>query len=499
MKTLLSRIHQRMSSTRAGLMLFFCLSMITSVMVFSPTQTWGWFSPVVIGAPGGNMGTVFTTAHGQRLSVQAGLSNTKFLQAGDDRGFLKITIVPPSEDIVQPNRQATDLVVVLDRSGSMAGENKMTYAKAAIQELLQRLNDQDRFALVSFDTHAVINAYLQPVTPSTRSRISEIVMGLSPGSSTNMSDGLSRAQSVLEASPSDRVKKIILLSDGQANAGITDPRALAEYAKNLGKSTIISTIGMGLDFNEVVLATLADYGMGHYSYLENLVMLGSVLEKDLERARSLYAQNSELLITLAPGIHVLDAGGYPFETLPANPRVIRIPTGQLGSGGNKEFVVTFKTPTDSLGDKSLGTIEFQVTRNGSVERVVVEKSQLAYAVIESNRVEEAKASFAPSIFKDAWLKNNVGFMRKEYSDLVREGKKDEARQKVADYRRQLKAAEQVAGIPIAHDKKVVAELGEMEQDLDSTFQGNAAEQEIKAKRLAKESLSKSRSDQMRSE
>lgn len=499
MKTLFTRLHRKMSSTRAGLILFSCLSIITAVMVLSPSPSWGWFAPAIIGAPVGNISTVVTAPSSQHLSIQAGLSHTKFLQSGDDRGFLKITIHPPFEDVVQPNRQATDLVVVLDRSGSMASDNKMPYAKAAIQELLQRLNEQDRFALVSFDTNAVINSYLQPVTASTRSRVSEIVMGISPGSSTNMSDGLSRAQSVLEASPSDRVKKIILLSDGQANAGITDPRALAEYAKNLGKSTIISTIGMGLDFNEVVLATLADYGMGHYSYLESLVMLGSVLEKDLERTRSLYAQSSELLITLAPGIHILDAGGYPFETVPANPHVIRIPTGQLGSGGNKEFVVTFKTPTDSLGNKSLGDIEFQVTRNGSVERVVVEKSQLAYAVIESNKVDEAKASVAPSVFKDAWLKNNVGFMRKEYSDLVRAGRKNEAAEKVADYRRQLKAAEQAAGIPIANDENVVQVLGEMERDLDSTFQGNAAEQDKKAKRLAKESLSKSRSDQMRTE
>ena len=86
-----------------------------------------------------------------------------------------------------------------------------------------------------------------------------------------MGAGLNAALNLLHNSHSDSARKILLLADGQANQGITNPEQLAQMAARATHyGAVLSTIGMGLGFNESLMAKLADHGMGHYSYLEDL-------------------------------------------------------------------------------------------------------------------------------------------------------------------------------------------------------------------------------------
>jgi Ca-activated chloride channel family protein len=96
--------------------------------------------------------------------------------------------------------------------------------------------------------------------------------------------------------------------------GIVDPKALGQIAASFSMhGAVLSTIGMGLGFNETLLASLADYGMGNYSYLEHLATLGSILQKDLHDAKQVFASASSLELVLSEGITVSDIGGYPIE------------------------------------------------------------------------------------------------------------------------------------------------------------------------------------------
>ena len=123
---------------------------------------------------------------------------------------------------------------------------------------------------------------------------------------------------------------MILLSDGEANMGIVDPKELAKIAASFtGHSAVLSTIGMGLGFNETLMAALADYGMGHYAYLEHLAKLGEILAQDMSDTRQVFASASSLEITRSDGVTVTDVGGYPID-LTAQPGTARAsPTGQL--------------------------------------------------------------------------------------------------------------------------------------------------------------------------
>ncbi len=235
------------------------------------------------------------------ITVHAELSQTKLIQGQNGTVYVNLGIQAPVPLQVMRigelsgSRPPTDIVVVLDRSPSMLADNKWPYAKTAVLELLQRLGPTDRIGLIGFDRSAKVYAELTVATPQARQRLQDLVQRMTVGSATNIGAGLKRAGDMLTQQPTERVKKMILLSDGETNTGITDPQALAKMASDISdRHIVLSTIGMGLGFNEALMAALADHGMGHYAYLEHLSALGDILAKDLEEARSLYAERSEL-------------------------------------------------------------------------------------------------------------------------------------------------------------------------------------------------------------
>ena len=257
MKSLLLRINASLNSTRTGLTVFTAFGLLTTAMI--------GFAELPIARPNDPFTTpppVQTLGPGE-IKLSGRLSQTRLVQGGDGVIYLNLDIeAPPSPAGIGP-RAATDLIVVLDRSGSMAAENRLPFAKQAVADLLHRLTPEDRFALVAFDSTASVLTDLAAVTPAERERLTSVVNLVQPGSGTNMSEALFQARALALRGGSDRRRKLLLLSDGQANEGITDPAGLGALARGLNENgAIVSTIGMGLGFNEMLMAALADHGMG---------------------------------------------------------------------------------------------------------------------------------------------------------------------------------------------------------------------------------------------
>ena len=114
--------------------------------------------------------------------------------------YLDLSITTPSATLSPSSVKASDIVVVLDRSGSMAAENRLPYAKEAVRRLVRQLQADDRFALITFDSVAVVDTELTPVTDAARERIVRRVNAIQPGSSTNIGDGLLKARALLQGS-----------------------------------------------------------------------------------------------------------------------------------------------------------------------------------------------------------------------------------------------------------------------------------------------------------
>jgi Ca-activated chloride channel family protein len=452
------------------------------------------------------------------VTLSGRLSQTKLVQGEHGIIYLDLSITTPSVTLSPSRVKASDIVVVLDRSGSMAADNRLPYAQEAVRRLVRQLHADDRFALITFDSVAVVDTEFTPVTDTVRERIVRRVNAIHPGSSTNISDGLLKAHALLQGNAGEagplswprsadavagngpdgpaptqsrqRNRKVILLSDGEANMGIVAPKELAKIAASFtGHSAVLSTIGMGLGFNETLMAALADYGMGHYAYLEHLERLGEILEQDMSDTRQVFASASSLEITGGDGITVTDVGGYPID-LTSQPGTARVATGQLLGGAKKHFVVTMTVPTDRVSEIGLGNVKLHYTTSQGTNSIALAPEHLRIAVLEPARRDEAAASVRRDLVQQLWEGNNLGRLQKDYSHWLRTGDKQKAQQAITDYRQALQQAATDTGVRV-ENQAVTDKLSTMEQELNEAFSGPVAQQAEKRNRAAKTRYSES--------
>ncbi len=151
--------------------------------------------------------------------------------------------------------EPVDLVVVLDRSGSMNGQ-KIRDAKKAVMHLLGQLSPQDRIAIITYSNGVEILSPLVQVNDASREDLWARVNRINSGGGTNLGGGLKNGITVLRrVTTTDRQRKVILISDGLANHGITNPVELAAMAANGSEDNLaVSTVGVGYDFNEVLMS-----------------------------------------------------------------------------------------------------------------------------------------------------------------------------------------------------------------------------------------------------
>src|SRR5262249_42917767 len=166
-------------------------------------------------------------------------------------------------------RPPLDVAVVLDRSGSMADAGKMTYAKQGLDLLVDALGETDTFSLVVFDSAA--QKLFGPARASDRAALKAIVDAIQPGSSTNIYDGLKLGCDAAGAVGDEaQVGRVIFLTDGLANQGITDPHAIETMAAAYGEQYIgLTTIALGSDADVGLLRDLAQQAGGNAYFLED--------------------------------------------------------------------------------------------------------------------------------------------------------------------------------------------------------------------------------------
>jgi Ca-activated chloride channel family protein len=423
-------------------------------------------------------------ANTEQVQLNGKVSQSVLVQHSDNTVYLDITIKAPVHAITNVQIRPTDMVIILDRSGSMQAEKKIDFAKAAIHDVLAQLTTNDRFALVSFSDNAIVHSPIVAINPANRENLNRIVDTIPADGSTNMSDGLQSALKLLNDNhDNERVKKALLLSDGQANQGITEPQGLASIVQQITKTgAVLSTIGMGLDFNETLMTSLADYGMGHYSYLEQLSGLGAILAKDLTDTRSIYAAASTLDVTLSNGVALIDAGGYPLTQVNAN--TVRITTGQILDNTDKHFVITFTIPNQKTGALSLGQLQLNYQAGKEPLQIRLADDSVKLSIVEPSKRNEALKSVDTTVYKKTWLENNLGRMKKTLSDSVREGDKAKAQQAITDYRQAAEKAQKDSNVPLL-SPEVEGELNKMNADVEESFKGDVVEQDIKRKRSSK--------------
>ena len=197
---------------------------------------------------------------------------------------LNVRLHLEADDVGSTERPPLDLALVLDTSGSMSGE-KLRDAKAAALSLLSSLDRRDRVTLIAYASHVQRIANRVTMDNAGRRHLTQHILGLRAGGSTALGPALEDAAQVLNRSSggSLMLRHVILMSDGVANVGESRPDILAARARQAFRNGIsLSTMGVGLDYNEDLMTKVADMGGGRYHFIEDSANIASVLNDEFQ-------------------------------------------------------------------------------------------------------------------------------------------------------------------------------------------------------------------------
>ncbi len=210
---------------------------------------------------------------------------------------------PPAPPESIRTRSPLHLALVLDRSGSMHG-TPLEEAKRCAEMIIERLKPSDRAAVVVFDHTVQTLVPLRSVESPAPFR--EPLRGLTSGGNTALHGGW--LQGATELAPyveSGTLSRVVLLSDGQANEGLTVPAPIFAQCAEMAEADIVtSTIGLGRSFNEELMVGMAQKGRGKHYYGQTAEDLLDAFSEELDLAESLHSRNLRASVVPGPGVIV---------------------------------------------------------------------------------------------------------------------------------------------------------------------------------------------------
>lgn len=228
---------------------------------------------------------------------------------------------PPAP--AKPTRDPVNLAFVLDRSGSMSGQ-KLELAKRAIETAVDRLLPTDRFAVVSYDDR--IDVVVESTAASREAKANAIdrLRSIDARGSTDLGGGWLRgAEQVALGQVAGGVNRVLLLTDGLANQGIVDPAELARHASELrARGVTTTTFGVGEDFDETLLQSMADAGGGHFYFIANAAQIQDHIATEVGELLAVVARDVVLEVTAPEDIVVRSLSPYPVEQRGARHHVL---------------------------------------------------------------------------------------------------------------------------------------------------------------------------------
>ena len=266
-----------------------------------------------------------------------------------------------------------NLALVIDKSGSMADADKLTRVKESLLTLVSKLRDTDVLSIVVFDSEAQV---LMPArTLSDKEAVKQIIRGIQPGSSTNLHAGLMLGyKEALKNYRRDATNRVVLLTDGIANQGVTEPERIARDSLSFNDRGIdLSTIGVGLDLNKDLLRQLAKSGRGLFHFVADAQDIEKVFIKEVQSLVSPVASEPNVEIDYDSALELVKLYGYE---------------PQLKAQG-----VSLKLDNMNNGLTQVVLMRFRVTRQKPYSRLPVRVRLSYYDLEQKTQVVQTQEAF----------------------------------------------------------------------------------------------------------
>ena len=295
------------------------------------------------------------------VTVDARIGHAALSASGDRTSYVLLEVTAAERGA---GPAASDVTLVVDRSGSMRGE-RMANAIEAASSWALRAVDGDRLSVIAFDDRAEMVVSPTVIEPATRPVVLAAIRGLTAGGETCLSCGLEMASS-LEADRGGRARRVVVLSDGEANKGVTSDAGFRRLASSFRERDVgITTLGLGLGYNEKLLGALAVESNGNHEFVKDAGDLPAVFAKEAESVRGTVAMDVTAEIEARPGVEIVRvlSRGHGGDATRVN-----VPLGALPSGAKRTVLLEVRVRGD-VGPKQVVTVALRHRSPGGAERV----------------------------------------------------------------------------------------------------------------------------------
>ncbi len=291
-----------------------------------------------------------TFTSGSTLMLEGRLGHPTLDAGRDNETFLMLNVRAAADELAS-TPAPVNLSIVIDRSRSMEGQ-RLDNAMAAARGMIRRLRDGDTVSVVTYNTSTSVVVPATVLDSRSRDDVLFSLRGVQAQGHTCISCGIEQGLAVMGRRPG--VSRMLLLSDGNANAGIRDvPGFVRLAAQARARDVAISSIGVDLDFNERVMVAVATESNGRHYFVQSPAGLPRIFDEELDSLVRTVATRAQVEVDLAPGVQPLEVLDRSFTR---DGNRLFVPFGAFAQGDAKTLLVRLRVPRGDVGDQPIAQV-----------------------------------------------------------------------------------------------------------------------------------------------
>lgn len=291
---------------------------------------------------------------GSTILLEGRLGHEVLAAGRDNETYLFVRANAPSGQLAAQTAPL-DLAIVIDKSGSMSGK-RLENAIFAARGMVGSLRDGDTVSIITYNTATQTLVPATTIDAASRSDVLRALDEVAAGGDTCISCGLEAGMQSLQRRPG-AVQRILLLSDGEATAGVRDLggfQRIADRAREMGCS--ITSVGVDVDYNQRIMSALAVGSNGRHHFVENAAGLPRIFDEELRSLTSTVATDGEVRVSLAPGVEVVEVVDRVFRREAGD---LVVPLGSFTAGEEKTVLVRLRVPRSDAGIRDVASVDFR--------------------------------------------------------------------------------------------------------------------------------------------